>query len=666
MDKNPRSSKRKFVEHDSSEDEDIENGRPGTSSKKNKKMKPEAKLKKWKQYEEEDADDCYDWVDDKDDEDYLEPEDEWKENDAKRTKTKKMVRRDEDDSNDDDWEDDEDDDVSVNQPTTSKGKIIENDSPEEDEIDIGRAGTSSQQMKTKKKKAQKMKVVMEDEDSDGFCWKDYEKDDDWVKHVAKKNLVCPEQNCEVKIGYPSDLRKHLKRAHFANLSGKKLEERVRAACEEWIKARKLILEKANSKGLEKAPKDLKCCCEILDLPYNVSNLYCKGSEVCRIRPKERYFGLKRKGPEGEERQYWCNNCFQEAKKDGIVDVNQFVSMQNKILKSEDILECNGCQGSWHRCCTTHLGIRDVFWCDSCKKTEKPRIEMMSMEKGASFIEQRLNQRICEEVRDAQKIKILCCTTEKEALTRSLVPKHLGNEFVAKYGEKISYRTRATHAFQLQDDGDMIFFTMQTQEYIRPIRGDPKSFFVIQILDSVNYLQGADPPLKGDDYIFHVHPESQGYLDERSLIGWYRKMMDQGKAEWIIQKFEDFKKAMPGTIQPARDLPLFDGELWSKAMLASEKEKNFEKAMKEQYSIHANDNFFVELQKPKGKIGQLDPRLFRNKILENVDEFWKHLAMKNAEFVDRRRAVHSSLRVVKLAEKTKIEKVQEDRERERQV
>ncbi|ULT85032.1 hypothetical protein L3Y34_013612 [Caenorhabditis briggsae] len=50
----------------------------------------------------------------------------------RRTKTKKMVRRDEEDSNDDDWEDDEDDDVSVNQPTTSKGKIIEKDSSEED------------------------------------------------------------------------------------------------------------------------------------------------------------------------------------------------------------------------------------------------------------------------------------------------------------------------------------------------------------------------------------------------------------------------------------------------------------------------------------------------------------------------------------------------------
>ncbi|PIC16203.1 hypothetical protein B9Z55_022883 [Caenorhabditis nigoni] len=45
------------------------------------------------------------------------------------------------------------------------------------------------------------------------------------------------------------------------------------------------------------------CCEVLDLPYNVSNLYCEGSEECRIRPKERSFGLKRK--------------YQKARKDSI-------------------------------------------------------------------------------------------------------------------------------------------------------------------------------------------------------------------------------------------------------------------------------------------------------------------------------------------------------------
>ncbi|PIC16240.1 hypothetical protein B9Z55_022907 [Caenorhabditis nigoni] len=93
---------------------------------------------------------------------------------------------------------------------------------------------------------------------------------------------------------------------------------------------------------------------------------------------------------------------------------------------------------------------------------------------------------------------------------------------------------------------------------------PEVVFVIQILDSVpnvferNRKQGvnrtflyyqlllsyfdymrsvgilndhfqSDPPLKGDD----VHPER--------LKRWYRTMMDQGKAEGIIQEYKDFKK-----------------------------------------------------------------------------------------------------------------------------
>ncbi|PIC16236.1 hypothetical protein B9Z55_022904 [Caenorhabditis nigoni] len=48
------------------------------------------------------------------------------------------------------------------------------------------------------------------------------------------------------------------------------------------------------------------------------------------------------------------------------------------------------------------------------------------------------------------------------------------------------------------------------------------------------------------------------------------MMDQGKAEGIIQEYKDFKKMIQkNRIQPVRDLPLFDGELWRKAILANE-------------------------------------------------------------------------------------------------
>ncbi|CAO4385908.1 unnamed protein product [Caenorhabditis nigoni] len=91
IDTNPKISKRKLFEQDSSEDEDIENGRPGTSSQKNnKKMKKGAKMNKLmpikrivrKNYEEYKDSDNSDWKNDEDDEDYLEPVDDWKENDS--------------------------------------------------------------------------------------------------------------------------------------------------------------------------------------------------------------------------------------------------------------------------------------------------------------------------------------------------------------------------------------------------------------------------------------------------------------------------------------------------------------------------------------------------------------------------------------------------------
>ncbi|PIC19108.1 hypothetical protein B9Z55_024767 [Caenorhabditis nigoni] len=46
IDTNPKISKRKLFEQDSSEDEDIENGRPGTSSQKNNKKMKKTKMDK--------------------------------------------------------------------------------------------------------------------------------------------------------------------------------------------------------------------------------------------------------------------------------------------------------------------------------------------------------------------------------------------------------------------------------------------------------------------------------------------------------------------------------------------------------------------------------------------------------------------------------------------
>ncbi|PIC16241.1 hypothetical protein B9Z55_022908 [Caenorhabditis nigoni] len=64
------------------------------------------------------------------------------------------------------------------------------------------------------------------------------------------------------------------------------------------------------------------------------------------------------------------------------------------------------------------------------------------------------------------------------------------------------------------------------------------------------------------------------------------------------------------------------------MLTSEKEKNFARGMKKQYAIHANDNFLTQMDGTLNGTAKYKTRMtVRKKILENCDEFWKHLTMK---------------------------------------
>ncbi|CAO4383610.1 unnamed protein product [Caenorhabditis nigoni] len=100
----------------------------------------------------------------------------------------------------------------------------------------------------------------------------------------------------------------------------------------------------------------------------------------------------------------------------------------------------------------------------------------------------------------------------------------------------------------------MFFMLSVREY--QSLADQKSWFVIDYLDSVKYsetdlrkriypeiplayfdfakslgiLHGyiwAKPSVKGDDFIFNIHPEDQQYLEIDKLIDWYRNVLDKG-------------------------------------------------------------------------------------------------------------------------------------------
>ncbi|UMM20680.1 hypothetical protein L5515_015864 [Caenorhabditis briggsae] len=207
---------------------------------------------------------------------------------------------------------------------------------------------------------------------------------------------------------------------------------------------------------------------------------------------------------------------------------------------------------------------------------------------------------------------------KKQSTKSLAPSHYSKAFEKKYGQAICYKTRTIAVFQRQDGVDQVFFMMFVREY--------KSTFVIDYLDSVKYLEAdlrkqiypeillayfdfartlgilhgyiwAKPPVKGDDFIFNIHPEDQPYLDLNRLIGWYRGILDKGVREKRIKKYEDFGEKK---IKKTEDLPLFIDSLWTKKMKEVEERPRTDKKQFDQdmdYHMknhHQKDNFFIEL------------------------------------------------------------------------
>ncbi|CAO4383609.1 unnamed protein product [Caenorhabditis nigoni] len=136
----------------------------------------------------------------------------------------------------------------------------------------------------------------------------------------------------------------------------------------------------------------------------------------------------------------------------------------------------------------------------------------------------------------------------------------------------------------------IFFTMKTQGYISPIRGETRSCF-------------CDPNLGFRSKRLRTKPEtrSQSNLRIPSAPALLLRLYAIREAEKMVPNDDGSRKGRrnhPG-VQGFQEANLiregwFDGELWSKAMLASEKEKNFAREMKKQYAIHANDNFFTQM------------------------------------------------------------------------
>jgi hypothetical protein len=148
-----------------------------------------------------------------------------------------------------------------------------------------------------------------------------------------------------------------------------------------------------------------------------------------------------------------------------------------------------------------------------------------------------------------------------------VPHSLPPRLAARtvYPKELPYQSKAIMMFQRDtSDIDQALFAMYVQEYNEKSDGSNRRMAYIAYLDSVSYMRpktlrtkiyhqillaymewikergfcavyiwACPPPHKRDDYILHVHPDTQRMPSAERLRRWYHKMIDEGSRSGLV-------------------------------------------------------------------------------------------------------------------------------------
>ena len=161
-----------------------------------------------------------------------------------------------------------------------------------------------------------------------------------------------------------------------------------------------------------------------------------------------------------------------------------------------------------------------------------------------------------------------------------------------YPKEFPVKIKCLTLFQCIDGQDVLLFGMYVYEYGHkcPLPNQRKVY--ISYLDSVHYLRPrqyrtlvyheiiiayleyvkkrgfhtchiwACPPLKGDDYIFHIHPPDQKTPKDDKLRKWYQDLLITCQSRGIVTEITDlYTEFLANPANDATVLPYLEGEYW---------------------------------------------------------------------------------------------------------
>ncbi|WVZ09372.1 hypothetical protein V8G54_013902 [Vigna mungo] len=367
----------------------------------------------------------------------------------------------------------------------------------------------------------------------------------------------------------------------------------------------------------------KCqLCSMARLYFGPEPIYCFCCGTI-IRHNACYYYRRE---EEDTHNCFCTTCYRNARGGNItfngttVSKTDLCKTKNDRECEEPWVQCSKCKNWQHHICALYNNRKDLdnsaeYICLLCCLNENRndvRVPFDAKDFPRTMLSDHIESRLLKRLSQIERNKIPEGFVADNLSVRVVlsVDKHIEvkKEFLNifegdNYPAEFSYASKVILLFQKIDGVDVCLFAMYAQEPEIHISATEslRTFVYHEIL--IGYLDFCKkrgfttcyiwscPSIKGEDYIFYCHPESQKTPKKDQLRHWYhsalRKAVEQDIVVGLSNIYDYFfvpTGKRESKVTAAR-LPYFDGDFWSGAAMdkASEIEQqtggNREKIMK---------------------------------------------------------------------------------------
>ncbi|QCD89943.1 E1A/CREB-binding protein [Vigna unguiculata] len=446
---------------------------------------------------------------------------------------------------------------------------------------------------------------------------------------GKSGLNQDESNATEKVIEPKSQEKEMKSTDQTANIVPSTESLTRSRIKEHIRSLgKQDNNKVTTDG-ESGNDVYKCqLCSMTTLYFAPKPIYCLCCGISIRRNACYYY----KREEEDTNNCFCTTCYKNAR-GGNISFNGTTVSKTDLSKNkndgeceEAWIQCSKCKSWQHQICALYNSKSDLdntaeYICLLCCLNENRNDVRVPFDakdlprtKLSDHIEGRLLKRLGQIERnkipevfvaDNLSVRVVLSVDKHIEVKKQFLNIFEGNDYPAEF----SYASKVILLFQKIDGVDVCLFAMYAQEFGSECGYPNQRSIYISYLDSVKYFRPeihisareslrtfvyheiligyldfckkrgfttcyiwSCPPIKGEDYIFYCHPDSQKTPKKDQLRHWYHSALRKAGEEDIVVGLSNIydrfflptgKRESKVT---ASRLPYFDGDFWSGAAM----------------------------------------------------------------------------------------------------